>query len=57
MLIAFCSAGNDQSRASDVPIIIIIYYAGSDFTTSIIDNMESSENVSNPLLQCSNEHN
>lgn len=57
MLIAFCSAGNDQSRASDVPIIIIIYYAGSDFTTSIIDNMESSENVSNTLLQCSNEHN
>lgn len=57
MLIAFCNAGNDQSRASDVPIIIIIYYAGSDFTTSIIDNMESSENVSNTLLQCSNEHN
>lgn len=57
MLIAFCSAGNDQNRASDVPIIIIIYYAGSDFTTSIIDNMESSENVSNTLLQCSNEHN
>lgn len=57
MLIAFCSAGNDQSRASDVPIIIIIYYAGSDFTTSFIDNMESSENVSNTLLQCSNEHN
>lgn len=57
MLIAFCSTGNDQSRASDVPIIIIIYYAGSDFTTSIIDNMESSENVSNTLLQCSNEHN
>lgn len=56
MLIAFCSAGNDQNRASDVPIIII-YYAGSDFTTSIIDNVESSENVSNTLLQCSNEHN
>ncbi|XP_022312954.1 R-spondin-3-like isoform X2 [Crassostrea virginica] len=29
---------------------------GSDFTTSIFDTMDSTENVSNTLLQCSNEH-
>lgn len=56
MLIAFCSEGSYQNRASDVPIIIIVYYAGSDFTTSIFDTMDSTENVSNTLLQCSNEH-